>query len=325
MRRKWNIELTSFKRIARHGRRIFAKKKYRDELFRRIFNNRKSLLELYNAINETDYTDESELIIYTMEDVIYLGYKNDVSFIVSGMLNLYEHQSTINPNMPLRGLIYLGKQYESYILQHKLNVYGSSLVKVPFPQYIIFYNGTKPLENSSDKMTLRLSDSFMKPDRKDAVACLECMATVYNINYGHNQNMMKRCRTLEEYSIFISRVMENIEKNDAFEVAVDTAVVSCIEDGILEDFLLKHRAEVVGMLFEEFDMKEYLKMERRDSYAEGKAEGKAESLLDVLEDKGEIPEALKQKIQAEKDTAVLRQWLKLATKVSTVSEFEEKL
>lgn len=93
-------------------------KKYRDALFRKIFSERSVLLELYNALNNTGYSDEKELTVYTIDDVIYLGYKNDVSFIVRGTLNLYEHQSILNPNMPLRGLIYFGKQYESYIKQH---------------------------------------------------------------------------------------------------------------------------------------------------------------------------------------------------------------
>ena len=310
-------------------RQLLVRKKYKDELFRRIFNNKKALLELYNAINETEYTDEEQLIVYTMEDIIYLGYKNDVSFIISGMLNLYEHQSTINPNMPLRGLIYFSKQYEAYIAQNKLNVYGEKRVEIPFPQYIIFYNGTKALENGEDKMTLRLSDSFIKPDRNTAIASLECTATIYNINYGHNQNVMKRCRTLEEYSILVSRIMENIALHIPLEKAVDTAVVSCINDGILAEFLLKHRAEVVGMLFEQFDMKEYIKMERRDSFLDGKeigkAEGKAEFLIELLEEKEKLSDELKMRILAEKDVEVLRRWMKIAMSISTISEFEEMM
>ena len=101
-----------------HTKRVFVQKKYRDALFRKIFSERSVLLELYNALNNTGYSDEKELTVYTIDDVIYLGYKNDVSFIVRGTLNLYEHQSIFNPNMPLRGLIYFGKQYESYIKQH---------------------------------------------------------------------------------------------------------------------------------------------------------------------------------------------------------------
>ena len=90
------------KRKRSHTKHVFVQKKYRDALFRSIFNENSVLLELYNALNQTDYDDADELIFYTIDDVIYLGYKNDVSFIVRGTLNLYEHQSTLNPNMPIR-------------------------------------------------------------------------------------------------------------------------------------------------------------------------------------------------------------------------------
>ena len=212
-----------------HTKHVFVQKKYRDALFRRIFNEKSVLLELYNALNQTDYDDADELIFYTIDDVIYLGYKNDVSFIVRGTLNLYEHQSTLNPNMPIRGLIYFGKQYESYIKQHNLNIYGKKMLSLPFPQFVIFYNGIEPLENDKDYMELHLSDAFeyakQTPVETNVVSnsnvqntpgsfstrpCLECTARIYNINYGHNQELMVRCRTLEEYSILIGRISSNV-------------------------------------------------------------------------------------------------------------------
>ena len=280
------------KRKRSHTKHVFVQKKYRDALFRRIFNEKSVLLELYNALNQTDYDDADELIFYTIDDVIYLGYKNDVSFIVRGTLNLYEHQSTLNPNMPIRGLIYFGKQYESYIKQNNLNIYGKKLLSLPFPQFVIFYNGIEPLENDKDYMELHLSDAFeyakQTPVETNVVSnstvqntsgsfstrpCLECTARIYNINYGHNQELMARCRTLEEYSILIGRISSNVRNGIPLEQAADTAVQECIRDGILQDFLIKHRSEVVGMLLEEFDMDEYIKMERRDSYEDGLAEG----------------------------------------------------
>ena len=252
---------------------VFVQKKYRDALFRKIFHQKDVLLELYNALSGNHYTDVSELIINTIDDVIYLGYKNDISFIVRGTLNLYEHQGTLNPNMPLRGLIYFGKQYEGYIKQHSLNIYGKRQVMIPFPQYVIFYNGVDPFPSGEDYMELHLSDAFIQSDHEHGKPCLECTARVYNINYGHNKELMKRCRTLEEYSIFISRISDYIKEDVPLTDAIDTAVQDCIRDHILRDFLLKHRAEVVGMLLEEFDMEEYIRMERRDSYADGLEDG----------------------------------------------------
>ena len=255
------------------GKTVFVQKKYRDALFRKIFHQKDVLLELYNALSGNHYTDVSELIINTIDDVIYLGYKNDISFIVRGTLNLYEHQGTLNPNMPLRGLIYFGKQYEGYIKQHSLNIYGKRQVMIPFPQYVIFYNGVDPFPSGEDYMELHLSDAFIQSDHEHGKPCLECTARVYNINYGHNKELMKRCRTLEEYSIFISRISGYVREDVPLRDAIDTAVQDCIRDHILRDFLLKHRAEVVGMLLEEFDMEEYIRMERRDSYADGLEDG----------------------------------------------------
>ena len=300
------------KRKRSHTKRVFVQKKYRDALFRRIFNEKSVLLELYNALNQTYYDDADELIFYTIDDVIYLRYKNDVSFIVRGTLNLYEHQSTLNPNMPIRGLIYFGKQYESYIKQNNLNIYGKKLLSLPFPQFVIFYNGVEPLEDCKDYMELHLSDAFeyarQTPVKNDATfnqqntfsadatvsdsgaqnmpgavgtrPCLECTARVYNINYGHNQELMARCRTLEEYSILIGRISSKVRTGIPLEQAADAAVQECIRDGILQDFLIKHRSEVVGMLLEEFDMDEYIKMERRDSYEDGHVDGLAMGLAE---------------------------------------------
>lgn len=158
----------------------------------------------------------------------------------------------------------------------KLNMYGYNLIKLPFPQYIVFYNGTQKLKDDAEYMELRLSDAFEQPDENMGEPSLECIAKVYNINYGRNKELMERCRTLEEYSIFVGGVTEYRAQGMTLEEAIDRAITECIAEGVLEDFLRKHRAEVVGMLFEEFNMKEYVMMERRDSYADGREDGRLE-------------------------------------------------
>ena len=120
------------KNVLRVAKRVLVKRKYKDILFRFVFREPKELLELYNAMNHTDYTNPEDLIITTMEDVVYMGMKNDLSFLVANELNLYEHQSTLNHNMPLRGLLYLAKMYESYIETHKLNRYQKKQIRLPF-------------------------------------------------------------------------------------------------------------------------------------------------------------------------------------------------
>ena len=153
-----------------------TKRTYKDSLFRMIFQDRAALLSLYNAINGSHYEDLQGLKITTLEDVIYLGWKNDVSFLIQDVLNLYEHQSTWNPNMPLRGLFYISSLYQGYVKENDLDLYSSALLKLPVPRCIVFYNGT---HQEPDQMELRLSDSFIK---KEEDPCIECTVLILNIN-----------------------------------------------------------------------------------------------------------------------------------------------
>lgn len=146
---------------------------YKDSLFRMIFREKKELLSLYNAINQSDYQDPEELEVNVLEDVIYMGMKNDVSFIIDDYMNLYEAQSTWNPNMPLRGVFYFSQLYQGYVAEKGLNIYGEVQLQLPMPQYIVFYNGTRKME---ERMQVRLSDSFKRIDEKERA--LECAALI---------------------------------------------------------------------------------------------------------------------------------------------------
>ena len=125
-----------------HKKTKYAKK-HKDRLFRFIFNQKSELLSLYNAVNDSDYTDENDLTIYTIENFIYMGMKNDLSFLIDCHLNIYEHQSTYNPNMPLRGFLYMASALKKYIAAKNLDIYASSSVTIPVPQFYVFYNGTR--------------------------------------------------------------------------------------------------------------------------------------------------------------------------------------
>ena len=142
------------------------------------------------------------------------------------MLNLYEHQSTFNPNMPTRALLYFAKLYEKYIAAHEINIYSSAPKKLPFPQHIVFYNGSK---DEPDRQILRLSDLFKKPSA-DLTPCLECTSLMLNINYGHNQELMEKCRRLKEYSLFIDTVRRNLASGLPLEQAVSQSVDECIQN-----------------------------------------------------------------------------------------------
>ena len=256
--------------IVRILKRFAVNRKHKDRLFQRVFADKKDLLDLYNAINGTNYADPDELEITTLEDVIYMSMKNDMSFIISSTLNLYEHQSTFNPNMPVRGLLYFARLYETYIKQHGLNIYGHKLIKLPRPQFIIFYNGR---DEYPDEMVLKLSDAFVPMSSAREDAALECRATMLNINYGHNRTLLNTCRRLHDYSYFIAKVNEYADSGLTMEEAVDNAVDLCIKENILADILIKCRSEVSSMLLTEFDEKLYKKSVYKEGYEDGVSEG----------------------------------------------------
>ena len=244
-------------------------KKYKDRLFRMVFCEKKDLMELYNAVNESDYTNPDELEIVTIDDVIYLGMKNDVAMLIDNILNLWEHQSSWNPNMPIRGLFYFSQEYRKYIVAGDLNIYGSRRIMLPVPQYVIFYNG---LKEEPDKSELLLSQSFDAKNKKIS-PCIEVKATVININRGHNKKMMEQCGRLREYSEFVGRVREALESELPLSQAVDQAVESCIQDEILAEFLQQHRAEVCEVILTEYDEQKHIASEKEASWEEGREEG----------------------------------------------------
>lgn len=296
-------------------RRLKIRKKYKDALFRRCFDNKQDLLELYNALNGTTYDDTAELKITTLDDCIYLTYKNDLSFIISATLNLYEHQSTYNPNMPIRGLIYFARIYEAYIKEHQMNVYGKTLLKLPMPRYIIFYNGK---DEEPDMQELRLSDAFeCSENTPQKTPALECIATMLNINYGHNLKLLNKCKRLHDYAYFVNEVNQNLNVGYPYEESIKLAMEHCEENDILKDILGKQRSEVFSLLLNEFDVKIYERGIR--------AEGKAEYIIELLEDVGEVPDSLRYLIMSQTDFTVLSRWHKLAARTTSIEAFEKAI
>ena len=230
------------KRKNQYERRV--NRRYKDSLFRKIFSDRKDLLNLYNALNDTQSTDEEELTVTTLEDVIYISMKNDVSFLLGGTMNLYEHQSSYNPNMPIRGLMYLARLYQNYIDDCEINVFSPVLKHLPSPKFVVFYNGSK---DEPDQKILRLTDAFAE-EGMSGESCLECCATMLNINYGHNYELMEKCRRLEEYSVFVAEVRKALEEGGNQRQAVDDAIDICIEKGVLRDILIRERAAIMNMV-----------------------------------------------------------------------------
>ncbi len=249
----------------------YVQRNHKDTLFRMLFKEKENLLSLYNAVNGTCYTDAEELEITTLENAVYMNYKNDISFVFDFELMLYEHQSTVNPNMPLRDLIYVTKVLQGIIRNE--NLYSSMLIKLPTPRFVVFYNGR---DCQPGEQTLRLSDSFKKELERPE---LELIVTVYNINWGCNTELMKACRLLKEYAQYVEQVRK-MAKELSFPDAVEQAVDYCIQNGILADFLLKNRAEAIEMSIFEYDEEKYLKSERevwrKEGIKEGREEGRSE-------------------------------------------------
>ena len=311
-----------------NNRQLKAKRMYKDTIFRMLYHNKENLLSLYNAVNGREYTDPEKLQVVTLENAIYMGMKNDVSFLFDSEMNLYEHQSTFNPNMPLRDLMYAAKQLEKYMAEDTL--YSSKLVKIPVPRFVVFYNGT---EKQPERRVLKLSDAY---EKKVASPELELKVLMLNINQGNNRKLMQRCKTLKEYCQFVECIRKYAATMEIAE-AVDRAVTECIKKNILADFLTKQRAEVVAVSIFEYNEEEELKkiraaefsVGREAGYEEGEAVGKAagevvgkaESVLELLEDLGKIPKELRERILSESNLPVLKQWLKAAAKSESLQDF----
>lgn len=233
---------------------------YKDRLFTMIFHEKKEMLELYNAVNGTSYTNPDELKFNTLENAIFMSMHNDVSFIIDLRLNLYEHQSTYSPNLPLRFLFYAADVYSDYTKD--TNLYGTKPVKLPSPRFIIFYNGQRELP---DRQELKLSDVYEIPEDSP---WLELKAVMLNINKGHNLKLMKACKTLRDYAEYTDKVRQ-YAKTISLNNAVMQAVDECISNGILEDFLKKNKAEAIKMSIYEYDQEKHMKWIREEGEIAG--------------------------------------------------------
>jgi len=244
-------------------------RKYKDRLFRLIFGdekNKANTLALYNALNNSSYSNEEDLEITTLEDVIYIHMKNDLSFVIADSMNLYEQQASHNPNMPLRGFLYFANLYEKYLSKHNLTLHVNTLVKIPTPNYIVFYNGTSA---RPAKETLLLSDAFINSFEKGT---FEWTAKVINLNHSDNGELLKKCKPLYDYTYLVSKI-QRYQKTIPIKEAVDKAVEECIREDVLAGFLIAHRAEVLQVYLAEVDEEVLRKNLKAEGYEEGFSNG----------------------------------------------------
>ena len=246
----------------------------KDRLFRFIFEkDRKALLELYNALNDTDYQNPEDLKIMTIKNVIYMSMKNDLAFAIAGVLNLYEQQSSFNPNMPVRFFIYLGQEFQKVIAEKGIErIYGTRPIKLPTPKCVVLYNGKT---EEPEERILKLSDAF---EHAEQCPDVELKVRMININYGHNSRIMEKCHRLWEYAFFVDQINQRTQAGLDMRTAVNNAVDYCIQNDILYDILNESRTEVVGMLLNEFNELRYKRLIREEAREEGIAEGIAQGI-----------------------------------------------
>ena len=288
---------------------------YKSTIFIMLFEDRNNLLELYNAMSGKHYTDPELLEINTLENAIY---RNDISFLIDGRLSLYEHQSTYSPNLPLRFLFYISHLYSR--MTKDRNLYGSKTVRIPAPEFVIFYNGRAEMP---ERHILKLSDMYNTKDRKRR-AKLELEAVMLNISGEYNQKLKAACKTLREYAIYTDKIRKYADEMD-LDDAVEHAIRECITEGVLKDFLEKHRAEAKEMSIFEYDQEKHMQQEREDAWKGGLLQGKASAVINLLKELGPLPEALEQKIKDETDPDILDKWIRLAAKAGSLDDFKKNM
>ena len=226
-------------------------------------------------MNGSNYENAEEIEYNTIEDAVYLGMRNDVSFIIVNELHLWEHQSTYNPNMPMRFLLYAAKLYEKYIAGSDYYPYSSVLQPAPRPKCVCFYNGTG---NQPERKILRLSEAF------GGEGDIEVIVTMLNINYGKNKALMAACEPLSEYAWLVESIRENQRTMKNLEAAIDAAIDEMPNEFVIKRFLLQNKAEVKGMFLTEYDQDKVLAQERRDSMKQGIELANERVATDMLRD-----------------------------------------
>ncbi len=256
-----------------------SNREYKSDVFSMLLSDKKNALQVYNAVNGTTYDDPELVEMVSLNEGISLSIRNDASFILGMDLSFYEHQSTVNPNMPLRLLFYFTDMIEKIVSNQDLM--GRRLIQIPYPRFVVFYNGR---EKQPEIQEYRLSSSFMRQDKEPQ---LELKCTVYNINNGNNIDLLDNCNVIKEYMIFVNYVREYEASygRNRLEDAIFAAIDRCIEENVLKDFLLGHRAEVAKVTQLDYTFERRLELaaeEVKKAREEGKTEGIAQGIAEGI-------------------------------------------
>ena len=248
-----------------------ANREYKNSVFKDLFSDGKTALELYNALTDSNFTLDDSLCFTTLEDALFMGQLNDISFTIGGKLVIFiEHQATLSPNIPIRALMYIGRVYEKII--DRRAVYRTKLFTIPTPEFYVLYNG---VDACPDENTLRLSDAFRRLNISgtESLPSLELIVRVLNVNVGHNEKIFEKCDVLRGYAVFIGQVRGHQRAGMTLEVAIASAIDFCVENGILVEYLKDKGSEVRNMLFTEFNLEEAKEVWFEEGREEGREEG----------------------------------------------------
>ena len=269
---------------------------YKARLFVMIFEDKKKLLELYNAVSGKHYEDPELLEINTLENAIYMSMRNDLSFLIDARLSLYEHQSTYSPNLALRFLFYLSDILSG--MTADANLYGTKKVQIPAPRFVVFYNGE---EEQPDRQILKLSELYAV---KEEVPKLEMEILMLNVNQGHNPELMEACHTLWEYAEYTGRV-RRYAKDQPIAEAVERAITECIREGVLKEFLEKNRREAKNVSIYEYDQEKHIRQEREEAWEAGERKGEENKIMELIQKKlakGKSVSEIAEALEEEEDT-----------------------
>ena len=253
---------------------------YKNSVFCLLFNNPDKLRNLYNALTGSSYGTDVPVSITTLRNTLSLSLRNDISFTIGGKtVVLIEHQSTINPNMPLRLLLYMAAIYEKMIPRR--NLYSRRKLIIPRPEFYLFYNGSSAFP---DRTVLKLSSSFEKLCGSSKPS-LELEVKAYNINAGHNKTLLKKSRDLGEYARFVAVVQKKKTdlSKDGQEDAFRLAIIECKEHNILKEFLETYGEEVMKSLLN-ITLEEFYQIRAEEAWEEGREEGLKEGLKEALKE-----------------------------------------
>ena len=254
---------------------VKARRNYKDSIFRKLFNNKAAIIDLYNALSGSDYPPDTYVKIVTLDNVIFGDRKNDLAFMIENrFIILIEMQSTVNPNMPLRFLVYIAKEFEKLFFSQQ--IYSSTLVKIPTPEIYVFYDGAKDIPLESE---LKLSDAFIAKCDK---LYLELNVRVINVNYEKGAELLEKCRLLSDYSQLVHIAKMNYQRTHDLDTAVSEAVTECMEKDILRSFLKENGGEIMSFLYDMLTKEEMEEIREHDGYVRGLKDGHTSGVKEGL-------------------------------------------